>query len=437
MGQWCRASARQSPLPLHCACLGKLAFSHRERGRHVCACARGDSIKAAREGSRSSIQTGAASLAASASLAAASLHSKLIMVLIWTQFGVKHKNVKCKVRVIHGEEGWTSEEVHEDPEVPSPPPSPPCVDHYAVLGVTNDSNEEEIRRAYKRLALRYHPDKNPEADAEEKFKQIAQAYEVLTDPQKRSVYDQQGLTKGGVSSTGSKTDSAHSSPKAQDSHAWRVFFNFEFDSDDDLFNPFLKNPMPHLGRQHGSKASSSHPMTEVHDLQVSLEDILTGVTKRVKVTRLRQTDKTLQPEERVFDVEVKKGWKEGTKITFPGEGHQVLGHPPSDLAFIVKEKKHAHFRREGSNIVYTATITLREALCGCTISVPTLDGQMKPIPSSDVIKPGSLRRLIGEGLPRAKNPAQRGDLMVEFNVVFPDRIPPSSKEIIKHSLGQC
>ncbi|KAI4897090.1 hypothetical protein NFI96_021406 [Prochilodus magdalenae] len=361
------------------------------------------------------------------------------MVLIWTQFGVKHKNVKCKVRVLHGEESWTSEEVHEDPEVPSPPPSPTCVDHYTVLGVSSDSNEEEIRRAYKRLALRYHPDKNPEADAEEKFKQIAQAYDVLTDPQKRSVYDQQGLTKGGVASTGSKADPPHSSPKA-DAHAWRVFFNFEFDSDEDLFNPFLKNPLPHLSRQHGSKAgaAAAQPVTEVHDLQVSLEDILTGVTKRVKVTRLRQTDKnTLQPEERVLDVEVKKGWKEGTKITFPGEGHQVPGHAPNDLAFVVKEKKHDHFRRDGSNIVYTASITLREALCGCTISVPTLDGQTKPIPCSDVIKPGSVRRLIGEGLPRAKNPAQRGDLLVEFNVVFPDRIPPSSKEIIKHSLGQC
>lgn len=82
--------------------------------------------------------------------------------------------------------------MHEDPEIPSPPSSPVCVDHYAVLGVSSDSNEEEIRRAYKRLALRYHPDKNPDADAEEKFKQIAQAYEILTDSEKRSLYDQQG-----------------------------------------------------------------------------------------------------------------------------------------------------------------------------------------------------------------------------------------------------
>lgn len=85
--------------------------------------------------------------------------------------------------------------MREEPEVSSPPSSPECVDYYSVLGVSSDSNEEEIRRAYKRLALRYHPDKNPDADAEDKFKQIAQAYDVLTDPEKRTIYDQQGEKK--------------------------------------------------------------------------------------------------------------------------------------------------------------------------------------------------------------------------------------------------
>ncbi|XP_030623112.1 dnaJ homolog subfamily B member 5 [Chanos chanos] len=361
------------------------------------------------------------------------------MVLIWTQFGVKHKNVKCKVRVMHSDESWSSEEAREEPEVPSPPLSPKCVDYYAVLGVSNDSNEEEIRRAYKRLALRYHPDKNPDADAEEKFKVIAQAYDVLTDPQKRSAYDQQGTAKGGVASTGSKGDSSHSSSKAE-SHSWRVFFNFEFDSDDDLFNPFLRTPLPNLSRHHGPGAGRVPAgAAEVHEFHVTLEEVFAGVTKQVKVTRMRPgPDKhTLRPEERVITLEVKKGWKEGTRITFPREGHQVPGHAPNDLAFVLKEKKHAHFRRQGSNLIYTATITLREALCGCTVNVPTIDGQTKPLPCSDVIKPGSVRSLRGEGLPRAKCATQRGDLLVEFQVIFPDRIPAPSKEIIKHSLGQC
>lgn len=78
-----------------------------------------------------------------------------------------------------------------------------------------------------------------------------------------------------------------------------------------------------------------------------------------------------------------------------------------------------------------------QALCGCTVSVPTLDSRTMPVPCSDVIKPGAIRRLRGEGLPLPKSPSQRGDLLVEFQVQFPDRIPPQSREIIKHSLAQC
>lgn len=82
-------------------------------------------------------------------------------------------------------------------------------------------------------------------------------------------------------------------------------------------------------------------------------------------------------------------------------------------------------------------LLLLQALCGCTVNVPTLDNRMMPLPCSDVIKPGAIRRLRGEGLPVPKSPSQRGDLVVEFQVLFPDRIPPQSREIIKHSLGQC
>lgn len=158
-----------------------------------------------------------------------------------------------------------------------------------------------------------------------------------------------------------------------------MFFNFEHDSDDDLFNPFLRNPLPHLSRHHGNRGGPKpSSVAEVHELLVSLEDILVGVTKRVKLTRLRQTDKhTLRPEERVFDVEVKKGWKEGTRITFPKEGHQMLGHAPNDLAFVIKEKKHAHFRRDGSHIVYTTTITLREVRCVCVCTCVCVHGGTK------------------------------------------------------------
>uniref|UniRef100_A0A667ZU63 Zgc:122979 n=1 Tax=Myripristis murdjan TaxID=586833 RepID=A0A667ZU63_9TELE len=340
------------------------------------------------------------------------------MVLIWTQFGVKHKNVnvKCKVRVMHrGDSSGSSSSAtvilgREQPIVPCLA-KPEGKDFYKVLGVSPDSNEDEIKKAYRKMALKFHPDKNSDADAEDRFKEIAEAYEILTDPKKRSIYDQYGLKNG----TGMSMANQGSSPRNSfhgDAHAtfssffhgsdhFDIFFGSDIDGDDDLFNPFSHFTFSHVG------GFPAHDV--VHDLLVTLEEVF----------------------------HVKKGWKAGTKITFPREGDETPNNTPADVTFILRDQKHSQYKRDGSNIVYTAKITLKEALCGCTVNVPTLDNRMMPLPCSDVIKPGAVRRLRGEGLPLPKGPSQRGDLVVEFQVLFPDRIPPQSREIIKHSLAKC
>uniref|UniRef100_A0A3B3VC82 Zgc:122979 n=1 Tax=Poecilia latipinna TaxID=48699 RepID=A0A3B3VC82_9TELE len=300
------------------------------------------------------------------------------MVLIWTQFGVKQKNgnVKCKVRVMHrGDSSGSSSYMAFFAGVCTPPAS----DFYKVLGVLPESNEDEIKKAYRKMALKFHPDKNSDPDAEEKFKEIAEAYEILNDPQKRSIYDHFG-----------EEGDDNSNPSG----------NIDPDADDDLFNPFRRSTFTHLGGFAGCEAG-------------------------------------LRKGEKVLNVVVKKGWKAGTRITFPREGDETPNSPPADITFILRDQDHPEYKRDGSNIVYTAQITLKEALCGCTVNVPTLDNRMMPLPCSDIIKPGEVRRLRGEGLPLPKSPSQRGDLVVEFQVLFPDRIPPQSREIIKHSLGQC
>uniref|UniRef100_A0A3Q0S766 Zgc:122979 n=1 Tax=Amphilophus citrinellus TaxID=61819 RepID=A0A3Q0S766_AMPCI len=336
------------------------------------------------------------------------------MVLIWTQFGVKHKNVnvKCKVRVMHrGDSSGSSssESTRSEQDTPCLPIKPAGKDFYKVLGVSPESNEDEIKKAYRKMALKFHPDKNSDADAEDKFKEIAEAYEILTDPKKRSIYDQFG--EEGERDTDLTLD-PHSTFSSffNGSDHFDIFFGNEFDGDDDLFNPFRRFTFSHVsgvpGHEGGLRKGQRRLQGEVvvHDLLVSLEE---------------------------------KGWKAGTKITFPREGDETPNSTPADITFILRDKEHPQYKREGSNIVYTAQITLKEALCGCTVNVPTLDNRMMPLPCSDVIKPGAVRRLRGEGLPLPKSPSQRGDLVVEFQVAFPDRIPPQSREIIKHSLAQC
>ncbi|XP_056146899.1 dnaJ homolog subfamily B member 5 isoform X2 [Lampris incognitus] len=385
------------------------------------------------------------------------------MVFIWTQFGVKHKNVnvKCKVRVMHRDDSSSSSSSgssRSEQEAPCLSIKPVGKDFYKVLGVAPDSNEDEIKRAYRKLALKFHPDKNSDADAEDKFKEIAEAYEILTDPKKRSIYDQygeEGLKNGsGMSMAGHS--STHCSDVKGDARAtfasffhgsdhFDIFFEPDLDSEEDLFNPFSRFAFSHVGgfshHEGGLRRGRRRlqGVAVVHDLLVTLEEVLRGCTKHIKVTRSRLNldGRSLRSEDKVLNVVVKKGWKAGTKITFPREGDETPNNTPADVTFVLKDKKHSQFKREGSNIVYTAKITLKEALCGCTVNVPTLDNRMMPLPCSDIIKPGAKRRLRGEGLPYPKSPSQRGDLVVEFQVLFPDRIPPQSREIIKHSLGKC
>nr|XP_061804005.1 dnaJ homolog subfamily B member 5-like isoform X6 [Nerophis lumbriciformis] len=341
-------------------------------------------------------------------------------------------------------------------------------DYYKTLGIPKGSNEEEIKKAYRRMALRFHPDKNTEANAEEKFKEIAEAYEVLGDPKKRLVYDQLGEEgKRGVSSSGAPGTSTHHYTFHGDPHAtfasffggsnpFDMFFGHSNDGEqetdldeDDHFAHFgrqfsfaggVKNGFPGEGRRRrggpsdcpgGARKQQDPPV--VHELKVSLEEIFHGCTKRMKITRrrLNPDGRSLRTEDKILNIVIKKGWKEGTKITFPKEGDQTPENIPADIAFVLKDKGHAHFKRDGSNIIYNCKISLKEALCGCTVSIPTLEKRLISLPCHDIIKPGTVKRLRGEGLPFPKNPLQRGDLIVEFSVRFPDRIPPQSKEIIR------
>uniref|UniRef100_A0A8C6Z4A9 DnaJ heat shock protein family (Hsp40) member B5 n=1 Tax=Nothoprocta perdicaria TaxID=30464 RepID=A0A8C6Z4A9_NOTPE len=233
-------------------------------------------------------------------------------------------------------------------------------DYYKILGIQSGANEDEIKKAYRKMALRYHPDKNKDPNAEEKFKEIAEAYDVLSDPKKRAVYDQygeEGLKTGGGSSGGSGNTfhyTFHGDPHATfasffgGSNPFDIFFaNMDIDDDDDPFGAF------------GRKVQDP-PV--IHELKVSLEEIYHGSTKRMKITRrrLNADGRTMRTEDKILNIVIKRGWKEGTKITFPKEGDATPDNIPADIVFILKDKPHSHFKRDGTNVVYTANISLKE-----------------------------------------------------------------------------
>ncbi|XP_004640074.1 dnaJ homolog subfamily B member 5-like [Octodon degus] len=341
-------------------------------------------------------------------------------------------------------------------------------DYYKILGIPSWANKDEIKKAFRKMALKYHPDKNKEPNSEQKFKEIAEAYDVLSDPKKRSLYDQYReevlKTAGGSSggSSGTVRYTFQGDPHATfasffgSSNPFNIFFarshstwpfgNFDpndVDVDEDE-DPFAYARFGFNGLSRGPRRAPEplyhrHKVQDppvVHELWVSLEEIYHGTTKHMKITRqrLNPDGRTVHNEDKILHIVIRRGWKEGTKITFPKEGDATPDNIPADIVFVLKDKPHALFRRDGTNVLYSVLISLKEALCGCTINIPTIDGRVIPLTYNDVIKPGTLKRLHGEGLPFPKLPTQRGDLIVEFIVHFPDRLTPHTRQILKQHL---
>ena len=156
--------------------------------------------------------------------------------------------------------------------------------------------------------------------------------------------------------------------------------------------------------------------TRVYNLPLTLEELFTGVTKKLKVTRKRGGADA----EKLLEVVVKPGWKKGTAVTFDSESDEVPGGGvPADIQFVIAEKPHERFLREGNDLVLRVRLSLAEALCGTRMDVPALDGRTLSLAVPEVITPGYEKRIKGEGMPLSKAPGQRGDLLLRFDVAFP------------------
>jgi len=168
----------------------------------------------------------------------------------------------------------------------------------------------------------------------------------------------------------------------------------------------------------------------MNPIQVSLEELATGCTKRLKISR-----QVLSPgggasrEEKILSINVKPGWKAGTKITFEQHGDQKPGVIPADIVFVVADKPHQYFKRDGdNNLLYTTKVSLHDALVGCLLQIPTIDGRVLAVQLNEVIQPGTQKRIPGEGLPLPKSPGQRGDMIVTFEVEFPTNLSMQQRQ---------
>ncbi|XP_057381869.1 dnaJ homolog subfamily A member 2-like [Daphnia carinata] len=330
---------------------------------------------------------------------------------------------------------------------------------YDILGVPTKATDTELKKAYRKLAKEFHPDKNPEAG--EKFKEISFAYEVLSDPKKREIYDRHGL-KGlqeGVHEHGG------------------------FGADDILSHFFGGGLFGGMGGG-GRRKTRQRGEDTVHPLKVTLEDLYNGKTSKLQLSKnvicsvcsgqggkpganvtcstcqgrgikislrplgpgmmqqiqsvcttcngegemINERDrckpckgKKVQNETKILEVHVDKGMKDGQKILFRGEGDQQPGVEAGDVVIILQQKPHEKFKRQGDDLFVMHTITLTEALCGFCYVLKHLDGRDLVIRQApgNVVEPGSTKMVPGEGMPRYRSPFEKGELFIKFDVQFP------------------
>lgn len=347
---------------------------------------------------------------------------------------------------------------------------------YDVLGVTPASTQAEIKKAYRKCALRCHPDKNPGPEAEEKFKEISMAFEVLSDEKKKKLYDQGGLDalKEGGGGGG---------------HNPMDIFDMFFGG-----GGMRGGHDRHMGRERRGRDM-------VHPLKVSLEELYNGTTRQLALNKnvicvkcngkggkdgavqscngchgngvkvivrqlgpgmiqqmqtvcpdcsgkgeiIREKDRCRQcmgkkvvRERKILDVHIDKGMKDGQKITFSGEGDQDPEIEPGDIVIVLDEKEHPVFKRNGLDLAMEMNVKLVEALCGFEKAVTTLDNRTLIVQSfiGDIIKPRDVKCVLNEGMPVLRDPYSKGRLIVQFNVEFPQKgeIAPATLQQIESLL---
>eukprot|EP00921_Rhytidocystis_pertsovi_P010088 GHVQ01016166.1.p1 GENE.GHVQ01016166.1~~GHVQ01016166.1.p1 ORF type:complete len:332 (+),score=50.63 GHVQ01016166.1:386-1381(+) len=327
-------------------------------------------------------------------------------------------------------------------------------DYYKLLGVSKTATDDELKKAYRKLAMKWHPDKHKgQADkkkAEEMFKDIAEAYDVLSDAERRKVYDdygEEGLKAGGPGQGGMDGATYHG---VDPSELFSKFFSSDhvffshggFGMDDEFprgFGSFgsMGGGSPQMFRA-AAPEQKKVSQVKTHDvsLNVTLEEIYVGGRKKMKITRKRFTGGGALKEEKIVEIDIKPGWKDGTKITFNGEGDQPgPGEKAGDIAFIIKSGTHPRFTRDGNHLIYKASVPLVKALTGATVQILTLDNRKLQIQMDDVISHTSRKIIPGEGMPIVKRPGEKGDMIIEFDIVFPRRLTAEQKTKIKQILG--
>ncbi|MGM0365687.1 MAG: DnaJ C-terminal domain-containing protein [Actinomycetota bacterium] len=298
-------------------------------------------------------------------------------------------------------------------------------DYYKILGVGKNDSQDEVKRAYRKLARKYHPDANKDnPQAEEKFKEIGEAYEVLKDPEKRKKYDQLG-------SNWEQYQNAGWPGGGQKSYTYD-FGGRGFNFGDlgggfsDFFEMFFGNQARDFGGSgFGSGRGARTAQAKGQDLQsgitITLREAYFGTQRSIRLQKEKKA--------RTVNVKVPAGIKDGGRIRVSGEGGPGQGRGPSgDLYLVVNISKHPFFTRKGDDLYCDVPVTIKEALYGAKIDIPTFDGKvMVKLPPRT--QSGKTLRLKGKGMPRLKG-SGNGDLYAKVKIMLPENLTEEQEKYL-------
>ncbi len=351
-------------------------------------------------------------------------------------------------------------------------------DYYEVLGVERGAPEEQLKKAYRKLALQYHPDRNPDdPNAEERFKEASEAYAVLSDPEKRQAYDRFGFAGLGGDGAGP------GGFDFGDIGGFSDVFN-------DLFGDLFGGRGPRGGRRRGRGQRGADLR---YNLEIRLEDVLEGMEAQLKLPKTRPcatcdgngAEPGTQPErcgtcagsgqvilqqgffrisrpceacggqgeivrnrcsdcrgagrvegEQKISVRVPPGVEEGMRLRVAGEGEAgIAGGPPGDLYVVISIARHTLFERDGQEIHCEVPIPFSSAVFGGEVEVPTLEGKVQ-LRVPEGTQSGKVLRLRGKGLPSVHQ-SGRGDQFVQIFVEVPTKLSPRARQLLEEFAEEC
>ncbi len=292
-------------------------------------------------------------------------------------------------------------------------------DYYQILGVPRGASANEIKAAYRKLAMQYHPDRNPgDKQAEERFKEMNEAYQVLSDPQKRSRYDKLGESYSQWQQNGTPGNfnwgQWTTRPGVQE-------VNFDDLFGDGAFSDFFRSIFGGMSSGQTVRGRSSRATPSIQQpVTISLKEAYSGTTR------------TLQIGKRRVEVKLPAGARNGTRIRVPSAGPAGAGGSQSELYLVLDVTEDPAFERDGNDLHTQATIDVFKAILGGELEIRTLGGKvLLTIPPGT--QPEQVFRLAGRGMPQLKDPGVKGDLYVLVKVQIPKVLNARQKSLLEQA----